>query len=154
MSKIIWRKRRKVFLKIAEFSAGNVVIGGVPKPGAEIPSHIALIATDIVMCAAIYEEYFCEHISEHSILEILGKAGILLVVAGGGGYAMVKSASGLLAEVVNFFGPIGWITSGMMAAGGTVLLGLLWTAIVDWAYRKHVTLKDAALAISRKNVTL
>lgn len=151
MSKSIWGKRRKVLLKIAEFSAGNVVIGGAPKPGAEIPSHIALIATDMVMCAMIHEEYFSESISEHSILEILGKAGILLVVAGGGGYAIAKSASGLIAEVANFFfGPIGWITSGMLAAGGTALLGLLWMTIVDWAYRKQVTLKDAALAISRK----
>lgn len=103
MSKSIWGKRRKVLLKIAEFSAGNVVIGGAPKPGAEIPSHIALIATDMVMCAMIHEEYFSESISEHSILEILGKAGILLVVAGGGGYAIAKSASGLIAEVANFF---------------------------------------------------
>ena len=105
MSKGIWRKRRKVLLKIAEFSAGNVVIGGAPKPGAEIPSHIALIATDMVMCAMIYEEYFSENISGHTIIEILGKAGILLVVAGGGGYAVAKSASGLIAEVTNFFGP-------------------------------------------------
>lgn len=152
MSKGLWRKRRKVLLKIAEFSAGNVVIGGTPKPGAEIPSHIALIATDMVMCAMIYEEYFSERISEHSILEILGKAGILLVVAGGGGYAIAKSAAGLIAEVTNFFGPIGWITSGILAAGETVILGLIWTTIVDWAYRKQVTLKDAALAISRKTV--
>ena len=150
MTKSIWRKRRKVFLKIAEFSAGNIVIGGVPKPGAEIPSHIALITTDMVMCTMIYEEYFSESISEHSILEILGKAGILLAVAGGGGYAIAKSASGLIAEVTNFFGPIGWITSGMLAAGGTILLGLLWMTIVDWAYRKQVSLKDAAFAISRR----
>lgn len=78
MSKSIWGKRRKVLLKIAEFSAGNVVIGGAPKPGAEIPSHIALIATDMVMCAMIHEEYFSESISEHSILEILGKAAYSL----------------------------------------------------------------------------
>lgn len=84
MSKSIWGKRRKVLLKIAEFSAGNIVIGGTPKPGAEIPSHIALIATDMVMCAMIYDEYFSDRISEHSIIEILGKAGILLVMAGGG----------------------------------------------------------------------
>ncbi len=150
MTKSMWRKRRKTLLKIAEFSAGNIVIGGVPKPGAEIPSHIALIATDMVMCAAIYEEYFSERISEHSILEILGKAGILIAVAGGGGYAIAKSASGLVAEVTNFFGPIGWIASGILAAGGTALLGLFWMTVVDWAYRKQVTLKDAALAISKK----
>lgn len=153
MSKSMWNKRRKTLLKIAEFSAGNIVIGGVPKPGAEIPSHIALIATDMVMCAMIYEEYFSESISEHSILEILGKTGILLAVAGGGGYALAKSASGLIAEVTNFLGPIGWITSGILAAGGTALLGLLWMTIVDWAYRKQVTLKDAALAISRRALT-
>lgn len=103
MSKSLWKKRRKTLLKIAEFSAGNIVVGGVPKPGAEIPSQIALIATDIVMCTIIYEEYFSERISEHSILEILGKSGILLVVAGGGGYMIAKSATGLIAEVNNFF---------------------------------------------------
>ena len=150
MSKSFWGKRRRVLLKIAEFSAGNIVIGGVPKPGAEIPSHIALIATDMVMCAMIYEEYFSESISEHSILEILGKAGILLVVAGGGGYAIAKSASGFVAEATNFLGPIGWITSGILAAGGTALIGLLWMTIVDWAYRKQVTLKEVALTISQK----
>ncbi|GJQ24648.1 hypothetical protein BIY37_04545 [Candidatus Brocadia sapporoensis] len=150
MSKSLWKKRRKTLLKIAEFSAGNIVVGGVPKPGAEIPSQIALIATDIVMCTIIYEEYFSERISEHSILEILGKSGILLVVAGGGGYMIAKSATGLIAEVNNFFGPMGWITSGILAAGGTALLGLVWMTVVDWAYRKQITLKEAVFAISRR----
>ncbi|OQY97863.1 MAG: hypothetical protein B6D35_13335 [Candidatus Brocadia sp. UTAMX2] len=150
MSTCIWKKRRKTVLKIAEFSAGNIVIGGAPKPGAEIPAHIALIATDVVMCAMIYEEYFSEKISEHSILEILGKSGILLIVAGGGGYMIAKSATGLIAEITNFLGPIGWITSGFLAAGGTALLGFVWMTIVDWAYRKQVTLKDAVLAISQR----
>lgn len=149
MSKSLWRKRRKALLKIAEFTAGNVVIGGAPKPGAEVLSHIALVATDVIMCAMIYEEYFNEHISDGSILELLGKAGILLVMAGGG-YAIAKSASGIFAEFTNFLGPVGWITSGILAAGGTALLGLIWMTIVDWAYRKHVSRKDAIRAISRR----
>ncbi len=107
-----------MLLIIAEFSGGNVVIGGVPKPGVEVPSHVALIATDMVMCAMIYEECFSENISEGSTIEILGKVGILIAVAGGGGYAIAKSASGFIAEITNLFGPMGWITSGILAAGG------------------------------------
>ncbi len=148
MAKNIWKKRRKSLLQIAGFSGANVVLSGTPKPGAELPSHIALTASDFVMCGMIYEQYFGESISKDSILKTLGAAGVLLVVAGGGGYAIAKGASGLIAEFTNILGPIGWMASGLLAAGGTALLGLLWIAIVDIAYRNQITLEEAANSVA------
>ena len=148
MAKSIGEIRRKSLLIISGAVGGNIVFGGAPKPGAEIPSHIVLTGADFVMCAAIYNEYNGENISEESIIEVLSDAGILLIVAGGGGYAIAKGATGLVAEFTNFLGPIGWIASGLLAAGGTALLGLVWMYICDVAYNERLTLNKAARAIS------
>jgi hypothetical protein len=148
MAKKIWQKRRKALLQIAGTSGINIVFAGAPKPGAEIPSHIALTGADFFMCAMIYELYFGERISKDSILEILGDAGLLVVIGGGGGYAIAKGASGLIAEFTNFLGPLGWMASGLLAAGGTAALGLIWVALVDWAYRNQSSMTEAARAVS------
>jgi hypothetical protein len=140
MAKKIWQKRRKALLQIAAVSGASVVFTGTPKPGAEIPSQIALTGADFAMCAIIYQLYFDERISKDRIVEILGHLGLLMVVAGGGGYALAKGASGLIAEFTNLLGPIGWMASGILAAGGTSVLGLTWVAIVDWAYRNESSL--------------
>lgn len=143
-TKRLWEKRRKSLLQISAFSGINVVFAGAPKPGGEIPTHIALTGADFVLCAMIYEQYFGERISTAEITEVLGAAGLLLVVAGGGGYAIAKGATGLVAELTNFLGPLGWMASGLLAAGSTALLGLVWMAIVDRAYRERVSLSTAA----------
>lgn len=141
--KKLWEKRRISLLQIAAFSGINVVFAGAPKPGVEIPAHIALTGADFVLCAMIYEQYFGERISKEEIVEVLGAAGFLLVVAGGGGYAIAKGASGLVAEFANFLGPLGFMASGLLAAGSTTLLGLAWMAIVDLAYRERGSLRAA-----------
>lgn len=144
----LWTKRRRALWKIAGVAGANVAFSGAPKPGAEIPAHIVLTAGDFVMCGLIYEEYFGEKLTKDDILEVFGAAGLLLIVAGGGGYAIAKGATGILAEFTNLLGPLGWMASGILAAGGTGLLGFLWMAMVDYAYRNKVTLKQAARAVS------
>jgi hypothetical protein len=100
------------------------------------------------MCGMIYEAYFGEKLTKDDILEVFGVLGVLIVVAGGGGYAIAKGATGIIAEFTNLLGPLGWMASGILAAGGTGLLGLTWMAMVDYAYRNRVTLKQAARSIS------
>lgn len=143
MAENIWQKRKKALLCIAGLAGGNVVIAAPPKPGGEIPSHIALTGADFVMCGMIYETYFGEKVSKSTIVEILGVGGVIVAVAGGGGYAIAKTASGFIAELANLLGPLGWMASGLLAAGGTTLLGLCWMMIVDSAYGKKVTLREA-----------
>lgn len=149
MTKDVSKKRKKAILGIAGFALGNVVFSGAPKPGVEIPSHIVLTGADFIMCYMIYHTYFGDSkISNEDVIETLGVLGIVMGVAGGGGYAIAKSATGLVAEVTNFLGPLGWMASGLLAAGGTAALGLAWLAVVEWAYSKNMTLKAAAKAMS------
>lgn len=137
-------KRRKSAFLIAGAAGGNVIFSAAPKPTVEVPAHVALTLADFVMCGAIYEIYYGEHLSEESILAILGDAGVVIAVAGGGGYAIAKGASGLVAEVTNFLGPLGWMASGLLAAGGTVFLGLIWWGVVDVAYRNDKPIEEVA----------
>jgi hypothetical protein len=144
MAEGIAGKRITALLEILAFSGANIVFAGPPKPGAEIPTHIALTGADFVMCALIYHKYYGEQISGAKVEEILGAIGLIVAMAAGGGYAIAKSASGLIAEFTNFLGPLGWMASSLLAAGGTALLGLIWLAIVDLAYRKDESLLEAA----------
>jgi hypothetical protein len=148
MANNLWDKRRKSLLKIAAAAGANIAFTGAPKPGAELPTQVALTATDFVMCAMVYEEYFGERISTQGIYETLGAAGVLVAVAGGGGYIIAKSASGLIAEVTNWLGPIGWLASSLLAFGGTAALGVIWMAMVDYAYREGKSPSEAAHAMA------
>lgn len=118
MAESLFAKRTQSLIAVAGVAGANIVFSGAPKPGVEIPSHIVLTGADFAMCAGIYYLYFGENITKDGILGILGDSGILVVVAGGGGYAIAKGASGLVAEFTNFLGPIGWMASGLLAAGG------------------------------------
>jgi hypothetical protein len=100
------------------------------------------------MCAAIHYEYFGERISKEQIIETLGLSGLLVIVVSGAGYGIAKVASGAIAELTNFLGPLGWMASGLLAAGGTATLGLIWMAIVDYAYRKRVPMSEAATSFA------
>jgi hypothetical protein len=146
MAGSLTKKRWRAVLQIAAYSGANIVFAGTPKPGAEIPTQIALTGTDFVMCATIFYEYYNEQISQERILEILGAGGLIVAIAGGGGYAIAGGASGLIAEVTNWLGPVGWAASGLLAARGTALLGLIWLAIIDRAYSSGVGLEEAARA--------
>ena len=138
MKKKLYKMRLDSGLTIAGYAGGNILFAAAPKPTAEVPSHIVLTAADFVMCAQIYSTYFGEEISEISILEILGDAGLLVAVVGGAGYALAKTATGFVAEAANFFGPLGWAASGILAAGSTAILGFAWLGFIDWAYRNKV----------------
>lgn len=148
MADNIWDKRRKSLWKIAGVAGANIAFTGAPKPGAEVPTQIVLTGADFVMCALVYEEYFGERISTQGVYEMLGAAGMLVAVAGGGGYALAKGASGLIAELTNWLGPIGWMASSLLAFSGTTALGLTWMALVDYAYREGRSPSGAAHAIS------
>jgi len=148
MAGSIWSKRKKALLTVASLAGANIVFTGVPKPTVEIPTQIALTGSDFAMCAAIYYEYFGERISREQILETLGLTGLLVIVAGGAGYGIAKVATGAVTEVANFLGPIGWMASSLLAAGGTAALGLIWMAIVDYANRKRVPMSEAASAVA------
>jgi hypothetical protein len=145
--KDLTEKRVSCILQIAAFAGGNIVFGGAPKPGLEVPTHVALTAADFAMCTLIYHEYYKATIAQHDIIAMLGGAGLLVVVAGGGGYALAKGASGLIAEFTNFLGPLGWMASGLLAAGGTAVLGLCWMYLVDQAYAEGITVGDAVKKI-------
>lgn len=110
--------------------------------------HIVLSGGDFVMCTMIYNEYFGGELSEANIIKILGCGGVLIVAVGGGGYAIAKSATGLVAEFANFLGPLGWMASGLLAAGGTAALGLIWMGICEYAYSKGVSMERAAKAVA------
>ena len=144
MTEYVWQKRRKALLHIAELSGDNVVIAEPPKPGGEIPSHITITSADFVMCGMIYEIYFGEKILKSSIIEIMSVGGMIVAIAGGSGYAIDKTAAGFVAEVANLLGPLGWMASGLLSAGGTALVGLCWMWIVESAYGKKTTLREAA----------
>jgi hypothetical protein len=144
----IWKKRKKALLTIAALSGTNIAFTGAPKPTLEIPSQIALTGSDFAMCAAIHYEYFGERISKEQIIETLGLSGLLVLVVSGAGYGIAKVASGAIAELTNFLGPLGWMASGLLAAGGTATLGLIWMAIVDYAYRKRVPMSEAATSFA------
>jgi hypothetical protein len=148
MAKNLWQKRKSAFLQIAAFSGGNIVLSGAPKPTIEVPTAVVLTGADFVMCGMIHNVYFGEEIDKMKVLKVLGVAGAIVLVAGGGGYALAKGASGLVAEVTNWMGPVGWIASGLLAAGATAILGLTWMAICDYAYRKDLVVEAAAAALA------
>lgn len=148
MASPIWKKRRTALLQIALLAGGNVAITAAPKPTVEVPTSIALTGADFVMCAMIHQIYFGEEIDKTAVIDTLGAAGLLVVVAGAGGYALAKTTNGLIAEFTNILGPLGWMASGLLAAGGTAILGLSWMFICDYAFRNRISLKKAASSLA------
>lgn len=142
-------KRWRCLLGIGAVAGGNIIFTAPPKPTAEVPVAVVLTGADFVMCAAIYHEYFGERLTDGDIIDRLGGAGIITLVAGGGGYAIAKGASGLIAEFTNFLGPLGWMASGLLAAGATALLGAAWMMACDVMYQNGAISKKPALAVCK-----
>jgi hypothetical protein len=147
-TKDLWDLRVQSILKIAGFAGGSLVFSGAPKPGAEIPSHIVLTGADFVMCGMIYHDYFGRRITQRSIVKTLGMTGLFVAITLGGGTLLAKGATGAFSEVANFLGPLGWMASGLLAAGSTGVLGLVWLFVVDSAYRNNDSVQHTARAMA------
>jgi hypothetical protein len=135
-------KRVDSLLLIAGVAGASGFATFVPTPALEAPKQVVLGAADIGMCLGIYKIYFKEKISEKSILEIMGGAGISGAIAGGGGWVIAKGATGLLNELGNLGGPVGWATSGVIASSATAMLGIAWMIYCDKRFRKLFPSKE------------
>lgn len=146
MNTTLTKKRVKSLINIANLAGTSVAIIVPPIPTFEVPKQIFLTGSDFAMCYMIYEEYFDDSIYKQEMTEILTDAGILTLVAAGTGYIITRILSGLLAELTNILGPLGWMASGLLEVSQTALLGLVWMYLVEKAYREKITLKQVAVS--------
>jgi hypothetical protein len=134
------KKRNKAALLIL----GAAGVGGfatfAPTPVIEVPKQVVLGAADLAMCVGIYHIYFEEMLSESGLLSFMQDVGFITVGATGAGYLIAKGASGIVHEVANVGGPLGWALSGAIALGGTALLGGAWLFICDKQYRERLAI--------------
>jgi hypothetical protein len=81
---------------------------GAPTPLVELPEQGVIALGDLALCVRIYVIWFDQRVTTDEMREMLLDAGLATVVGGALVYGGVKLTEGLLAEALNFLGPLGW----------------------------------------------
>jgi hypothetical protein len=129
------QKRKRVFVAILAAVCGSGVVIADPTPSIEIPKQIFMTVADVAMCAVIWDIYFDEELSQKDIKSILVELGLITLISVGTAYVTAKAITGLISQLIDGLGSIGWGVAGLIAGLATALLGLAWAFYCDDLYR-------------------
>lgn len=131
MAKSLSKKRMETVLCIVSFAAGTGTGAVVPTPGFELPKQAVIAAGDLAMCVAIYRIWYDVRLSTDEMREMLLDAGFLAVAGGTLVYGGVKLTEGLVHELLNFLGPLGFGIKGLITGSVSGLVGLSFWGICE-----------------------
>ncbi len=130
------KKRLDSLLAIARYAVSGGTLAAAPLPGGEVPKHIVLSTSDILMYISIWKIYFEEDLSHKELLKMLAELGLITVAAAGTVYVVAKSSTAILSEIANRFGLVGWGIAATLTASLTGVCGLLWILYCDLLYEQ------------------
>lgn len=128
------QKRLDAMLRIAQNAIGTGIAGAVPLPAMETAKMLGIAAADAWMFWDIYRIYFNDAPTSDTLAEMLNKAGIIIVTGGVVSYTALRVSQGLLSAFLSIVPLAGWLLSGTLTGGSSVLAGLFWTGLVESFY--------------------
>ncbi|WP_414576964.1 hypothetical protein [Anabaena sp. CCY 9402-a] len=131
------KKRLETVLAITTYAIGSGTASVTPTPGGEIPKQLILTTSDILMYTAIWKIYFEEDLSSKGLIEILAELGLVTFGATGTAYLVSKATTGILKEITNWTGPVGWGFTSAIAGSLSGLFGAIWAIYCDYLYSRR-----------------
>lgn len=129
-------KRRQAYMKLVLPTTLGFLNGVIPKPTAEVPGEIVSMVADMAIFADIWGLYF-DDISIDDIQLVLQEVGILKSAGTVATFASIRIADGVINEIGNFGGPVGWIVEGILSGSISVVAGYMWIRFCEKIYLKH-----------------
>lgn len=137
------QKRLDAMLRIVQNAIGTGVAGAVPVPAMETAKMVGIAAADAWMFWDIYRIYFNDAPTSEKLADMLNKAGMIIVTGGVVSYTALRVSQGLLDVFLSMIPIGGWLLSGVLTGGSSVMAGLFWTGLIESFYmdaqRKQAT---------------
>lgn len=128
------QKRLDAMLRIVQNAIGTGVAGAVPLPAMETAKMVGIAAADAWMFWDIYRIYFNDSPSSEKLAEMLNKAGMIIVTGGVVSYTALRVSHGILDVFLSVIPIGGWLLSGALTGGTSVVAGLFWTGLIESFY--------------------
>ena len=142
------QKRLDAMLRIVQNAIGTGVAGAVPLPAMETAKMVGIAAADAWMFWDIYRIYFNDSPSSEKLAEMLNKASMIIVTGGVVSYTTLRVSHGILDVFLSVIPIGGWLLSGALTGGTSVVAGLFWTGLIESFYmeaqRQKVTENTAS----------
>mgnify|MGYP000870277397 CR=1 FL=1 len=119
-----WSKRGRALWLISIQSAAGGGVAAVPKPGLETFAHVTLSANEIALCLGIAQIYFGAGVTREDVIRMMKEAGIAVAAGGVLAYGATKVGHGVVNELLNAGGPVGWGIKAILATSLTATVGV------------------------------
>ncbi|MCL4252480.1 MAG: hypothetical protein KJ043_01720 [Anaerolineae bacterium] len=128
------QKRLDAMLRIVQNAIGTGIAGAVPLPAMETAKMVGIAASDAWMFWDIYRIYFNDSPTSEKLAEMLNKAGMIIVTGGVASYTALRVSHGILDVFLSVIPIGGWLLSGALTGGTSVVAGLFWTGLIESFY--------------------
>ncbi len=128
------QKRLDAMLRIVQNAVGTGIAGAVPLPAMETAKMVGIAASDAWMFWDIYRIYFNDSPTSEKLAEMLNKAGMIIVTGGVVSYTALRVSHGILDVFLSVIPIGGWLLSGTLTGGTSVVAGLFWTGLIESFY--------------------
>lgn len=142
------QKRLDAMLRIVQNAVGTGIAGAVPLPAMETAKMVGIAASDAWMFWDIYRIYFNDSPTSEKLAEMLNKAGMIIVTGGVVSYTALRVSHGILDVFLSVIPVGGWLISGALTGGTSVVAGLFWTGLIESFYMDVQRQKATANTVS------
>ena len=125
------KKRWEAMVAIATYAVGSGTAVTVPTPWIELPKHVVLAASDILLYVTIWRIYFEEDLSHDDVLGLLAEVGLVTLASAGTAYLITRGSTAIVNEITDWLGPTGWGLGAAVSGSLTAVVGVLWAIVCD-----------------------